>query len=135
MKQQYRYYDLCNKLRSQSSAYHSIPVNNNRPSNELCNEKRSPRLSYDIPARSESNHRGEKVREISFPIKRESLVHTLSNNLTATLVLCQLLRQQAAPQIDMEMFDRNLLNFKYFLSTSKEAVKTKLEDFRGRIKQ
>ena len=54
-------------------------------------------------------------------------------NQTATDALCQLLRQQAAPEVDIEAFDRNLLNFKYFLSLFKEVVEMKVDDRRGRL--
>ena len=54
-------------------------------------------------------------------------------NQTATDALCQLLRQQAAPEVDIEAFDRNLLNFKYFLSLFKEVVEMKVDDPRGRL--
>ena len=36
-------------------------------------------------------------------------------NQTAADLLCQLLRQQAAPELDIEVFDRNLLNFKFHI--------------------
>ena len=64
---------------------------------------------------------------------RESFIHHHSNSLPATGVLCQLLRQQAASEVDMEVFDGNLLNFKYFRSILKEVVKTELEDRRGQL--
>ena len=113
MQQQkgYKYSELATKLTSQSSAYHSLPKDN-RPSNDLSDEYRSPRLSYDIPPKSEFNHQGGHLGEMNFPAKRESL----DNSQTATDVLCWLLRQQAALEVDMEVFDGDLLNFKYFIS-------------------
>ena len=54
-------------------------------------------------------------------------------NQTATVVLCQSLRQQASPEIDTEVFDGNLLNFKYFISLFKEVIETKVDDPRGRL--
>ena len=35
----------------------------------------------------------------------------------------------------MEVFDGDLLNFKYFVSINQEVVETKLEDPRGRLTQ
>ena len=54
-------------------------------------------------------------------------------NQTAADVLCQLLKQQAAPEVDIEVFDRNLLNSKYFMSVFKKVVETKVDDPRGRL--
>lgn len=90
-------------------------------------------MLYDISAKSESSHSDEEVREISFPAMREFFIHKRSNNLSATAVLCQFLRQEVAFEVDMEKFDGNLLNFMYFRSILKEAVETKLEDARGKL--
>ena len=54
-------------------------------------------------------------------------------NQTATDVLCQLLRQQAAPEVDIEVFDGKLLNFKYLASLFKEVVEMKVDDPKGRL--
>ena len=61
----YEYSGLANKLTSQSSTYHSLPVDN-RPSSDLSDEYRSPRLSYDITPKSELNHRGGHLGEMNF---------------------------------------------------------------------
>ena len=55
-------------------------------------------LSCDIPPKSEFNHLGGQLGEMNFSAKTDSL----DNSQTATDVLCWLLRQQAAPGIDME---------------------------------
>ena len=56
-------------------------------------------------------------------------------NQTATDVLYQLLKQQAAleVEVDVEVSDENLLNFKCFMSLFKEVVETKVDDPRGRL--
>ena len=54
-------------------------------------------------------------------------------NQTATDVLYQLLKQQAALEVDVEVSDENLLNFKCFMSLFKEVVETKVDDPRGRL--
>ena len=66
---------------------------------------------------------------MNFTAKTESL----DNSQPATDVLYQLLQQQAAPEVNMEVFDGNLLDFKYFVSIFQEVVKTKLEDPRRRL--
>ena len=56
-----------------------------------------------------------------------------STESTMTEMLCKLLRQQAAPEVDVEVFDGNPLNFQYFISVFKEVVETKVDDPRGRL--
>ena len=46
-------------------------------------------------------------------------------------VLCQLLKQQSAPDVDIDLFDGNSLNFKYFMTLFREVVESKIEDLRG----
>ena len=48
-------------------------------------------------------------------------------------ILCQLLRQQAAPEVQIDVFNGNPLNFKYFMALFKEVVETKIEDPHGRL--
>lgn len=50
-----------------------------------------------------------------------------------TEVLYKLLRQQNAPEVDVEIFDGNPLNYQYFISVFKEVVETKIDDPRGRL--
>ena len=61
----YEYSGLDSKLTSQSSACHSLLIDN-RSSNDLSDEYRSPRLFYDI-------HRVGQLGAMNFPAKRESL--------------------------------------------------------------
>ena len=46
---------------------------------------------------------------------------------------CKLLKLQAAPEVDMEPFDGNVLNYHHFIALFKEVVESKLEDPRGRL--
>ena len=46
-------------------------------------------------------------------------------------ILCKLLQQQAAPELVVEVFDGNLLNFKYFISVFKDVMEAKLDDPHG----
>ena len=121
-QKEYDYSELATKLTSQSPELYSLVVDN-RPSNDLSDECRSPRLSYDIPPKSEFDHRGGHLDGMNFPVKRESL----HNSQIATNVLCWLLQQEAAPEVDMEAFDGDFLNFKYFVSSFSNI----LDDQRG----
>ena len=40
---------------------------------------------------------------------------------------------KATPEVDMEPFDGNTLNYHYFMSLFKEVVESKIDDPRGRL--
>ena len=48
-------------------------------------------------------------------------------------MLCKLLKLHAAPEVDMEPFDGNALNYHYFMALFKEVVESKIDDPRGRL--
>ena len=48
-------------------------------------------------------------------------------------VLCQLLKQQSAPEVEIDCFDGNPLNFQYFMAIFQEVVETRIEDPLGRL--
>ena len=56
------------------------------------------------------------------------------NGNTADL-FCALVREQAAPQVTIEPFHGNLLNFAYFLSMFAESVEKKNRGLNGKIDQ
>ena len=47
--------------------------------------------------------------------------------------MCQLLKQQSAPDVDIDVLDGNPLNFKYFMTFFREVVESKIEDPRVRL--
>ena len=47
--------------------------------------------------------------------------------------LCKMIKHQLAPEVDIEPFDGNPLNFNYFTLMFKEVVETKIEDQQGRL--
>ena len=47
--------------------------------------------------------------------------------------LCTLLKQQGAPEVNLEPFDGNALNFHNFIAMFKEVVEKKIDDQRGRL--
>ena len=61
-----------------------------------------------------------------------SSAHGSENGNFADL-LCTLAREQAAPQVTIEPFDGNSLNFAHFLSMFTESVEKKIEDPLGRL--
>ena len=48
-------------------------------------------------------------------------------------MLCKMMKQQSAPEIDLDVFDGNLLNFHYFMAVFRETIKKKIEDPLGRL--
>ena len=47
--------------------------------------------------------------------------------------LCKLLQLHAAPEVHMEQFDSNFLNYHYFMALFAEVVEAKIEEPRGRL--
>ena len=48
-------------------------------------------------------------------------------------MLSKLVREESAPQVDMEPFVGNPLGFAYFMSMFQESVEKKIDDPRGRL--
>ena len=48
-------------------------------------------------------------------------------------MLCKVMKQQPAPEIDLDIFDGNPLNFHYFMAVFREVIEKKIEDPRGRL--
>ena len=65
-------------------------------------------------------------------VKKE---HYRESNLVNTTsdILCKLLRLQSAPDVDIETFDGNILNYHYFMALFKEVVESKVDDPRGKL--
>ena len=53
--------------------------------------------------------------------------------MVTTEVLCQLLKQQSAPEVETDAFDGDPLNFRYFMAIFREVVENRIEDPRGRL--
>ena len=61
--------------------------------------------------------------------------NTSNTSLTRerTETLCKFLKQQAAPEVDIEYFDGNPLNYHFVMALFFEVVETKIDDFMGRV--
>ena len=82
--------------------------------------------SQDIPAQNLLHQSRYKKMTTS------SSAHGSENGYIADL-FCTLVREQAAPQVTIEPFDGNPLNFSYFLSIFPESEEEKIEDPVGRL--
>ena len=65
--------------------------------------------------------------------RNRNLRDTTSSTREPSDILYKLLQQQAAPEVDIEYFDGNPLNYHYFMVLFSEVVETKIDDPRGRL--
>ena len=63
---------------------------------------------------------------------KEELVHGRNQN-NITEMMCELLRQQAAPELEIDIFDSNPMDFDYFMAVFKEVVENRMPVPRGRL--
>ena len=62
--------------------------------------------------------------------RKQKSVH---ENDYAAEMLSKLVQEQSAPQVDMEPFEGNPLDFTYFMLMFQESVEKKIDDPRGRL--
>ena len=76
----------------------------------------------------------DKMGRVNLPnkIAKEELVYGRDQKNIKGM-MCELLRQQAALELDIDMFDRNPMDFNYFIAVFKEVVENKVTDPRGRL--
>ena len=91
-----------------------------------CNERlypRSYRNTWDPDEEDKPFHLAKGCNSV----ERKNITETSSD------ALCKLLQLQAAPEVDMEQFDDNPLNYHYFMALFAEVLETKIEEPRGRL--
>ena len=50
-------------------------------------------------------------------------------------MMCQLLKQQSAPDIDIDIFSSNLVDFNYFMAVFSEIVENKVDGRKEKVTQ
>ena len=65
--------------------------------------------------------------------RNRNLRDTTSSTREPSDILYKLLQQQAAPEVDIEYFNGNSLNYHYFMAPFSEVVETKIDNPRGRL--
>ena len=65
--------------------------------------------------------------------RNRNLRNTASSTREPSDILYKLFKQQAAPEVDIEYFDGNPLNYHYFMAQFSEVVDTKIDYPRGRL--
>ena len=56
-----------------------------------------------------------------------------NNDVNVAEMLCKLVNEQSAPEINIDVFGGNPLEFHYFMAVFDEAVEKKIEDPRGKL--
>ena len=56
-----------------------------------------------------------------------------NNDVNVAEMMCKLVNQQSAPEIDIDVFGGNPLEFHYFMAVCDEAVEKKIEDPHGKL--
>ena len=65
--------------------------------------------------------------------KSKSTMKKNKNTEELSQMMCNLLRHQSAPNVEIEIFTGNPLDYHYFMSVFKEVVEYKIDDPRGRL--
>ena len=78
----------------------------------------------------DSSMKVDKRSEIKSERKKDKEKFT---DTSVSDILCKMMKQQSAPEININVFDGNPLNFHYFMALFKEAVEKKIEYTRGRL--
>ena len=76
----------------------------------------------------------DKMDKVNLPNKtaKEELENGRDQK-NITVMMCELLRQQAAPELEIDIFDNNPMDFHCFMAVFKEAVENKVTDPRGQL--
>ena len=77
-------------------------------------------------------HYKEKLRQ-KVIIKKNVPAVTVDESVSK--MMCQLLKQQSAPDIDIDIFSRNPMDFLHFMAVFNEIVEKKVDDPRGKLTQ
>ena len=74
----------------------------------------------------EANKTSVEVKPVEDPATSSTPLHHLND-------LCNLLKASSAPDVDMDVFDGNPLEFQYFMSLFEQLVERKIDDPLGRL--
>ena len=78
----------------------------------------------------DSSMKVDKRSEIKSERKKDKEKFT---DTSVSDILCKMMKKQSAPEININVFDGNPLNFHYFMAVFKEAVEKKIEYTHGRL--
>ncbi|XP_057294388.1 uncharacterized protein LOC130622946 [Hydractinia symbiolongicarpus] len=96
--------------------------------------KKIPKFLPDVP----QNTAQPQVVDNSVDVNKDWNINNEQESLNpfgnnTERVLCELLLQQSAPDIKIDPFDGNVLDFQYFMTTFEAVVETKIKSNKGRL--
>ena len=77
--------------------------------------------------------RGHFKEELRQKPKIKKNVPAVAVDEGVSKMMCQLLKQQSAPDIDMDVFSGNPMDFHYFMAVFNEIVEKKVDDPRRKL--
>ena len=111
------------------------PVNNRHIKSEMM-----PTRKGIVPKKLEAHQQNVEAHQAPRVSFHDKNIGDECSNIKAMLpfaeptdMLCKLLKVQSAPDVDMECFDGNVLEYHYFMGLFREIVESKVEDPRGRL--
>ena len=92
-----------------------------------------------VITRKEQNAQHRNTWDLQDKVNRENLPDKTKNKKleyekdqkNVTEMMCERLQQQAAPDLEIDIFDGNSMDFHYFMAVFKEVVENKVTDPRG----
>ena len=82
---------------------------------------------------SEASHSQQDSDYLNPVVDAEQEEEAFSSEKNIVDALCHLVKQLLAPDVELDVFDCNQLDFKYFMTLFHEAVGKKIDDSRGRL--
>ena len=126
--------DLRNPAAELEGAQHKVALSSWNPKMKELNPGQG-KSDSNVEHKTQQIYNGIPVDNVSRQKRPTDFRRTNLNTAEPSMIemLCRLLRQQATPEVDVEVFDGNPLNFKYFISVFKEVVETKFDDPCGHL--
>ena len=139
------------KAKARLSAYHDIPVDNIQIKQESAQQRCEYQREKMSSARDQKHQQAKIYNEDQLRngwdkfdqrIKEKedkSYQKTSSKKLLGAQddciseMMCRLLKQQSAPEIEIDVFDGNPMEFHYFMAVFKEVVEKRVDDERGKL--
>eukprot|EP00111_Clytia_hemisphaerica_P024531 TCONS_00072331-protein len=98
------------------------------------NDIATDNISNEEETTSSKNHQAARQQNSNETLDQSSTILVPKNHNSAiNETLCRLLEQQGAPDVTIDKFDGNPLEYKYFIATFMEAVDSKVCTDRGRL--
>ena len=139
------------KAKARLSAYHDIPVDNiqikQESAQQRCDYQREKVSSARYQKHQQAKSYNEdqlrngwdkfdqriKEKEDKSYQKKSSKKLLGAQDDCISEMMCRLLKQQSAPEIEIDVFDGNPMEFHYFMAVFKEVVEKRVDDEQGKL--